>query len=89
MANHISTKKAIRQIARKNSVNTARTSQMRTSIRRVLEAVESGNAELARTKFVEAQSLIMKNVTKGLLKLNTASRKVANLAGKVKRISTK
>ncbi|MCP4183828.1 MAG: 30S ribosomal protein S20 [Hyphomicrobiales bacterium] len=86
MANTRSAKKAVRKIARRTEVNKARRTQMRTSIRKVEEAVASADKTAASEALKNAQPIIMRAVTKGILKKNTASRKVSRLAASVNKI---
>lgn len=87
MANTKSAKKAVRQIARRTEVNKSRRSAMRTEIRKVEEAIESGNAEAAMAAFRAAQPLIIRSGQKGIVHARTASRKVSRLAQRVKAMS--
>ena len=86
MANTASAKKAVRKIARRTEVNKARRSRMRTYIRKVEEAIEGGDKEAAAAALKVAQPEIMRSVTKGVLKKNTAARKVSRLSAGVKKI---
>jgi small subunit ribosomal protein S20 len=56
---------------------------MRTFVRKVEEAIASGDKSAASDALKNAQPQIMKAVTKGLLHKNTASRKVSRLAHRV------
>ena len=84
MANTNSAKKAIRRDERRTSVNINRRSRIRTYVRKVEEAIASGNYDAAAGALKEAQPEIMRGVTKGVLHQNTASRKVSRLAKRVK-----
>lgn len=84
MANHSSTKKAIRKTQRNTEVNKNRKSRIKTYIKKVLAAVESGSAEEAKKALVVAQSEIMKGVARSLIQKNTAARKVSRLSARVK-----
>lgn len=84
MANHSSAKKAIRQTIKKTLINKNRSSRIKTYIKKVLHEVATGSQDSARTALVTAQSEIMKGVTKNILKLNTASRKISRLSQKIK-----
>ncbi|MCB1449281.1 MAG: 30S ribosomal protein S20 [Nitratireductor sp.] len=86
MANTPSAKKAARKIARRTDVNKSRRTRVRTFIRSVEEAIAKGDQSAAATALRAAQPEIMRAVTKGILKLNTASRKVSRLAARVKKI---
>lgn len=89
MANHLSTEKAIRKTAKKAAINKNRRTRVRTYIKKVVTAVESASdAGSAGKALVVLQSEIMRAVSKGLIKKNTASRKISRLAKKVKIAST-
>src|SRR5246127_142871 len=87
MANTPGAKKAIRKIERRTEVNKARRSRVRTFLRRFEEAVTGGDAEAAKAAFVEAQSELMRAVSKGVVHKNTGSRKVSRLAARLKKLS--
>lgn len=84
MANTSSAKKAVRKIERRTRVNRARRSQMRTQIRKANEAIAAGDASVATTVAVVTESTIMKAAQKGILHRNTAARKVARMAKKIR-----
>ncbi|TBN40333.1 30S ribosomal protein S20 [Paracoccus subflavus] len=84
MANTPQSKKRARQIERRTDVNKARRSRIRTFIRKVEEAIASGNAEAAKAALQAAQPELMRGVTKGVVHKNTASRKISRLAARVK-----
>lgn len=88
MANHASTRKAVRKTATVTLINKSRKNRIRTYIKKVLAAVASGNKEEASIAFVTAQSEIMKGVSRNLLNKNTGARKVSRLAAKVKAIQS-
>lgn len=87
MANSPQAKKRVRQIARRTEVNTARRSRIKTFLRKVEEAIASGDAAAAKSALQAAQPEIMRGATKGVLHRNTASRKVSRLAARVKALS--
>ena len=87
MANTPGAKKAVRKIARRTEVNKARRSRVRTYLRKFEEAVASGDAGAAKAAFVEAQSELMRAVSKGVVHKNTGSRKVSRLAAQLKKLS--
>jgi len=60
---------------------------MRTHVRKVEEAIASGNAAAAAEALKNAQPELMRAAQKGVLHKNTASRKVSRLAARVKAIS--
>ena len=84
MANTKSAKKATRAAARRTEVNKNRVSRMRTFVRKVEEAIASGNQAEAAAALQAAQPELMRGAQKGILHKNTASRKVSRLAARVK-----
>lgn len=86
MANTRSAKKAVRKITRRTAVNKNRRSRMRGFIRKVEEAVASGNKAAAAEALKAAQPEIMRAAGRGVLHRNTASRTVSRLAARVKKI---
>ena len=86
MANTRSAKKSVRKIARRTEVNKARRSRIRTYIRKVEEAVAGGDKDAANAALKAAQPEIMRAVTKGVMKKNTAARKVSRLSKSVSKV---
>lgn len=84
MANSPQAKKRARQNERRFAVNKARRSRIRTYLRKVEEAIASGDAEVAKSALKEAQPEMMRGVTKGVLHKNTAARKMSRLSSRVK-----
>jgi small subunit ribosomal protein S20 len=89
MANTSSAKKAVRKIARRTSVNRARRSVLRTFVRKVEEAIASGDATAASTALQAAAPVVMRAAQKGVIHKNTASRKVSRLTARVKALTAK
>ena len=87
MANNPGAKKAVRKIERRTAVNKARRSRVRTYLRRFEEALAAGDAGQAKAAFVEAQSELMRAVSKGPVHKNTGSRKVSRLHAQLKKLS--
>ena len=87
MANSPQAKKRARQIERRTAINKTRKSRIRTFLRKVEEAIDSGDKDAAISALRAAQPELMRGVTKGLFHKNTASRKVSRLASRVKAIS--
>ncbi len=87
MANTKSAKKAARQTIRRTEVNKSRRSQMRTYVRKVEEALDSGDAAAAAAALTAAEPIMMRAVQKGIGHKNTASRKVSRLAKRVRALS--
>ena len=88
MANNPGAKKAIRKIARRTEVNKGRRSRVRTFVKRFEEAVSGGDVKAATAAFVEAQSELMRAVSRGVVHANTGSRKVSRLAAQLKKLAT-
>ena len=86
MANTSSAKKATRKIARRTRVNGNRVSRVRTFLRSVEEAIDSGDKEAATTALRAAQPELMRAVTRGAMHRNTVSRKISRLSARVKAI---
>lgn len=84
MANTPQSKKRARQNEKRFAVNKARRSRIRTYLRKVEEAIASGDKEAAVTALRAAQPELMRGVTKGVFHKNTAARKISRLAARVK-----
>lgn len=84
MANTVQSAKRARQSETRFAINKARRSRIRTFIRKVEEAIASGNQEAAMAALRAAQPELMRGVTKGIVHKNTASRKISRLASRVK-----
>jgi small subunit ribosomal protein S20 len=87
MANTPQSKKRVRQTARRTAVNKARRSRIRTYLRKVEEAIASGDAGAAQTALRAAQPELMRGVTRGVLHKNTVARKMSRLSARVKALS--
>ncbi|MDA7827292.1 30S ribosomal protein S20 [Rhodobacteraceae bacterium] len=87
MANTPQSKKRARQTERRTEVNKARRSRIRTFLRKVEEAIVSGNKDAAVEALRVAQPELMRGVTKGVFHKNTASRKMSRLSARVKAIA--
>ena len=87
MANTKSAKKAARQTVRRTEVNKSRRSQMRTYVRKVEEALESGDQAAAAAALKAAEPIMMRAAQKGVVHRNTASRRISRLTQRVKSLS--
>ena len=87
MPNTVSAKKAVRKIFRRTAVNRSRRSQMRTHLRKVEEAISSGDATSAQAALAEAGPILMRAAQKGIVHSNTASRKMSRLTRRVKALA--
>ena len=86
MANTPHSKKRARQTVRRNAVNRARRSRIRTFLRKVEEAIAAGDKDAAFAALRQAEPELMRGVTKGVVHKNTASRKISRLSARVKTI---
>jgi small subunit ribosomal protein S20 len=86
MANTKSARKAARKIAHRTTVNRDRRGRVKTSMRKVEEAIASGDRKAAAAALKAAQPVIMRSASKGVMHRNTASRKISRLAARVKNI---
>ena len=86
MANSPQSKKRARQNERRFAINKARRSRIRTHLRKVEEAIASGDKDAAATALRTAQPELMRGVTKGILHKNTVARKMSRLSSRVKAI---
>ena len=87
MANTPQSKKRARQNERRYAVNKARRSRIRTFLRKVEEAIATGNAEAAVAALRAAQPELARGVTKGVLHKNTVARKMSRLNARVKALA--
>ncbi len=84
MANTPQSKKRARQSERRQDINKARRSRIRTFLRKVEEALTSGNQAVAAAALKAAQPELARGVTKGVLHKNTVARKMSRLSARVK-----
>ncbi len=87
MANTSSAKKATRVIARRTEVNKSRRSRMRNFVRKVEEAIASGDQSAAAAALKAAQPEMMRAAQKGVVHRNSASRKVSRLAHSIAKLA--
>lgn len=87
MANTPQSEKRARQSERRYAVNKARRSRIRTFLRRVEEAIASGNVEAAVAALRAAQPELARGVTRGVLHKNTVARKMSRLSSRVKALN--
>jgi small subunit ribosomal protein S20 len=86
MANTKSARKATRVIARRTEINKNRRSHMRGEVRKVEEAIASGDRNAALAALKQAQPQIMRASQKGLLHKKTASRKISRLSHQIAKL---
>jgi small subunit ribosomal protein S20 len=86
MANTKSAKKATRKIARRTDVNKARRSRMRSSVRKVEDAITGGNQAAAQAALVAAEPALMRAARTGVIHKKSASRKVSRLTRRIAKL---
>jgi small subunit ribosomal protein S20 len=86
MANTPSARRAARKIARRTEINKGRRTKLRTYVRKVEEAIASGDREKALAALKAAEPVIMRSAQKGVVHRNAASRKVSRLNHRVAKL---
>jgi small subunit ribosomal protein S20 len=84
MANCASAKKRIRQTARRTQINRSRLSAIRSAVRKVEEAIASGDKANAQSALQYAQPLMQRGAQKFILSSNGTSRKLSRLSHRIK-----
>lgn len=84
MANNPSAKKRARQNIVRRTHNMGLRARMRTFVKRVTVAVESGDKEAAQSALHEATSMLDKTANKGLLHANNVARQKSRMNARVK-----
>ena len=87
MANTSSAKKNVRKMARKTAVNKSRRTMVRSSLRRVEDAITSGDKAAALAAVKLAEPAMMRAVSKGVFHKNTGARKISRLNKRVKSLA--
>ncbi|MDQ1328787.1 MAG: small subunit ribosomal protein [Candidatus Poribacteria bacterium] len=88
MANLKSSQKRIRSNERKRVRNVAVRTNIKTEVKRVEQAIEQGNYEVAKKMLSEVSSTLDSASTKGIIKKNTGSRNKSRLAKKINDLQT-
>jgi len=88
MANTKSAKKAARQTLRRTAMNKSRRSRMRTFVRKVEEAIATGDKTAAESALRAAQPELMRSAQKGIIHTNSASRKISRLSTHIKALAS-
>jgi small subunit ribosomal protein S20 len=84
MANTASARKRIRQTEKRTERNRARRSRVRTFLRKVEQAIASGDKTQAQAAFQEAQPELQRAAGKGVFHANTVARKISRLSARIK-----
>jgi small subunit ribosomal protein S20 len=88
MPNIASAKKRVRTTAKRTAINQSRKTRIRGFMRKVEEAIASGDKKAASAALKAAEPEIMRGVSKGVTHKNTASRKVSRLTKRVAKIKS-
>jgi len=88
MANTPQARKRARQAAANNRHNASMRSMMRTSIKRVRQAIDAGDQDAANEVFRKACSVIDRIADKNIIHKNKAARHKSRLAHAIKAMSS-
>jgi small subunit ribosomal protein S20 len=84
MANTVQARKRAKQSEKRRQRNTALKSEMRTALKKVRAAIQSGDKAAAQAQLRASQSVIDSMVGKGVIHANTTSRYKSRLSAAVK-----
>ena len=87
MANTASARKRIRQTVVRTARNAARKSRMRTFVKKVEMAIESGDKAGAAEALRAAQPEMQRASGKGVIHANTVARKLSRLSARIKSLA--
>lgn len=87
MPNIASAKKRTRTTSKREAINHSRKTRIRGFVRKVEEAIASGDAKAAQEALHAAEPEIMRGVSKGVVHKNTGSRKVSRLSKRVAKLA--
>jgi small subunit ribosomal protein S20 len=83
MPHHRSAEKRLRQTEKRTAINRSRLSRVRTFVKKVETAIETGDKEAAQSAFQVAQPEMHRAITKGVMHRNTVARKLSRLAHRI------
>ena len=83
MPHHKSAEKRLRQTEKRTEINRARMSRVRTFVKKVEVAIETGDKGAAQSAFQVAQPELHRATTKGVMHKNTVARKLSRLAARI------
>lgn len=89
MPNHVSAEKRDRQNVKRNAINTASRTKLRTSVKKLRAALTSKKADEAQELLPVTISAIDKAVQKGVLHRNAAARHKSRLTSHVNALGAK
>jgi small subunit ribosomal protein S20 len=83
MPHHRSAEKRLRQTEKRTVINRARMSRVRTFVKKVETAIETGDKAAAQSAYHLAQPELHRATTKGVMHKNTVARKLSRLAARI------
>jgi small subunit ribosomal protein S20 len=83
MPHHKSAEKRLRQTEKRTVINRARMSRVRTFVKKVETAIETGDKAAAQSALQLAQPELHRATTKGVMHKNTVARKLSRLATRI------
>jgi small subunit ribosomal protein S20 len=83
MPHHKSAEKRLRQTEKRTAINRARMSRVRTFVKKVESAINTGDKAAAQSALQLAQPEMHRATTKGVLHKNTVARKLSRLAARI------
>jgi len=83
MPHHKSAEKRLRQTEKRTAINRARMSRVRTFVKKVETAIDTGDKAAAQSAFQVAQPELHRATTKGVMHKNTVARKLSRLAARI------
>ena len=89
MPNHKSAEKRVRQSEKRRVINRSNRSKVRTYIKKLRAALDSGKSEDVQNVLPEVMSVIDKSVQKGVMHKNAAARYKSRLTVKANQVATK
>ncbi|AQQ68707.1 MULTISPECIES: 30S ribosomal protein S20 [Microbulbifer] len=87
MANSPQAKKRARQNEKRRNHNASLRSMVRTYIKKVVAAIDAGDAEKAKTAYAEAVPVIDRMADKGIIHKNKAARHKSRLNAQIKKLA--
>ena len=86
MANTSSAQKAARQMKRRTEINKARRSRLKSTVRKIEEALSAGKRDEAMTALKPAEPILMRSAKQGIIDKKAASRKVSRIVARVRKL---
>ncbi len=88
MANHVSAKKRAQQNVKRAKINSAARNRMRTYVKKVELALAAGDTDAAAAALKEAQPILQKGISKGIIEKKAVARKMSRLTARIKSTKT-